>query len=155
MELILWRHAEAEDLIIEDPVLDLDRKLTKKGERHAKKMAKWLNARLPKTARILVSPAKRAQQTAKALGRDFVTLPELSPGATAEAALKAANWPLAVDVVVVIGHQPTLGMAASLALAKKKMPWSVKKGAIWWLSTRVREDKEQFVLEAVLAPEEL
>lgn len=155
MELILWRHAEAEELIVEDIALDLERKLTKKGERHAKKMAKWLNARLPKNARILVSPAKRSQQTAKALGRDYITLPELAPGASAEAALKAANWPLALDVVVVIGHQPTLGAAASLALTKKKMPWSIKKGAIWWLSTRIRDDKEQYVLEAVLAPEEL
>lgn len=155
MEMILWRHAEAEDLMTDDPTLDMDRKLTKKGEKQAKKMAKWLNDRLPKTARIIASPAKRAQQTAKALGRDFITLPELAPAAIGEAVLKAANWPLAVDVVVVIGHQPALGLAASLALTKKKMPWSVKKGAIWWLSTRVREDKEQFVLEAVLAPEEL
>lgn len=155
MEMILWRHAEAEDLMLDHPGLDMDRKLTKKGEKQAKKMAKWLDDRLPKTVRILVSPAERAQRTAKALGRDFVTLSELSPTATGEAILKAANWPLAVDVVVVIGHQPALGLAASLAMTKKKMPWTIKKGAIWWISTRVRDEKDQSVLEAVLAPEEL
>jgi phosphohistidine phosphatase len=62
MELILWRHAEAE---IGEP--DLGRKLTPRGEKQARRVAEWLHAQLPDSARILVSPATRAQQTAKAL----------------------------------------------------------------------------------------
>ena len=59
MELILWRHAEAED-----GYPDLERALTEKGHEQAKKMADWLKSRLPKDTQVLVSPAKRAQQTA-------------------------------------------------------------------------------------------
>jgi phosphohistidine phosphatase len=69
MDLILWRHAEArEPREVQD---DLDRALTPKGERQAQRMADWLNRQLPIGARVLVSPARRAQQTASALDRKF------------------------------------------------------------------------------------
>jgi phosphohistidine phosphatase, SixA len=42
MELILWRHAEAED---GSP--DLERELTGKGHKQAEKMAAFLRPRLP------------------------------------------------------------------------------------------------------------
>ncbi len=42
MELILWRHAEAED-----GTHDSERKLTAKGIKQAARMAKWLRARVP------------------------------------------------------------------------------------------------------------
>ena len=70
MDLILWRHAEA---VEGDAGDDLARKLTSKGERQAERMAEWLNRRLAHSTRILVSPAVRCQQTAKALGRKFRT----------------------------------------------------------------------------------
>ena len=63
MDLILWRHAEAED-----GVPDGARALTKKGLKQAAAIAAWLKPRLPDATRILVSPATRAQQTAAALG---------------------------------------------------------------------------------------
>ena len=31
--------------------------------------------------------------------------------------------------------------------------WSIKKGAIWWLTYRVRGDEGQLVLRAVMSPE--
>jgi phosphohistidine phosphatase SixA len=62
MDLILWRHADAEDAIP-----DLTRNLTTKGDRQAKRMAGWLRVHLPKQARILSSPANRSRQTADAL----------------------------------------------------------------------------------------
>ena len=66
MDLILWRHAEAE---AGEP--DLGRQLTSKGRKHAVRIAGWLEHYLPSTCRILVSPADRAQQTASALKRKF------------------------------------------------------------------------------------
>ncbi len=72
MELILWRHAEAED-----GFPDAARKLTEKGLQQAHNMAKWLKPRLPRNARIMVSPAKRTQQTALALSNDFETMQEV------------------------------------------------------------------------------
>jgi len=148
MELILWRHAEAEDT---GP--DMARVLTAKGHKQAEKMAAWLKPRLPSKTRVLVSPAQRTQQTAAALGLDFSTLETLAPGASIQAVMQAVGWPTADGAVLVIGHQPTLGMVAAYAMTRKSAYWSVKKGAIWWISSRVRAGGEQTILRAVLSPD--
>lgn len=150
MDLILWRHAEATETEGED---DLSRKLTSKGERHAERMAEWLNQRLAHSARILVSPALRCQQTAKALGRKFRTVADIAPGASAEAVLLAARWPDASDSVLVVGHQPTLGLVASLALTGAAQGWSIRKAAVWWIRHRPRDDESHIVLQAVQSPD--
>ena len=69
MDLILWRHAEAEDWPEGDPQggSDLERSLTSRGEKQAARMANWLDRQLPEGARIFVSPARRCEQTALAL----------------------------------------------------------------------------------------
>ncbi len=146
MDLILWRHAEAEE-----GVPDNARKLTAKGEKQAERMAEWLNAHLPKETRIIVSPAARTQQTAQTLKRPFETLPEIGVGASVPALLIAAGWPDARGAVLVVGHQPTLGQTAALLLGGEEAYWSVKKGAVWWFSTRVRAMESQVVLRAVMA----
>ncbi|HSD42283.1 MAG TPA: histidine phosphatase family protein, partial [Burkholderiales bacterium] len=111
MDLILWRHAEAED-----GGADAARALTARGRRQAKSLARWLRKRLPDGCRILVSPAVRAQQTAAALGLEFATEPRVDVGALASDVLAVAGWPDNGDAVLVVGHQPTLGRAAALAL---------------------------------------
>ena len=150
MDLILWRHAEAIETGSED---DLARELTAKGERHAERMAEWLNRRLAHSTRVLVSPALRCQQTAKSLGRKFRTVADIAPGATPEALLLAARWPDASDPVLVVGHQPTLGLAASLALTGAAQAWSIKKAGVWWLRHRPRDDESHIVLQAVQSPD--
>ena len=134
MDLILWRHCEAEP---GEP--DLGRRLTSKGLKQAERMAQWLDTHLPDTCRVLVSPADRAQQTAVALRRKFRTVPELAPGATVAAVLAAANWPDSREPVLIVGHQPTLGAVASFLLSGEEAYWSVRKGAVWWLSNRAKE----------------
>lgn len=148
MDLILWRHAEAEP---GEP--DLGRRLTAKGLKQAERVAGWLDARLPETCRILVSPADRAQQTALALKRKFKTVPELAPGGTSAALLAAASWPDSRESVLVVGHQPTLGEVAALLVAGEEADWSVRKGAAWWLSNRQRETGNAVVLKAVIGPD--
>ena len=64
MELILWRHADAED---SSP--DLDRELTDKGRKQAARVADWLTPRLSPDIRILVSPAARRYPALKQIGR--------------------------------------------------------------------------------------
>ena len=151
MDLILWRHAEAFEMReVED---DLDRALTPKGERQAQRMAEWLNQRLAHSTRILVSPAARCQQTAKALGKKFKTLAELAPDGNGEALLKTARWPDASEPVLVIGHQPTLGFVASYLLSEQPQAWTIKKGAVWWIRGRNREDTAQVILQAVQSPD--
>lgn len=150
MELILWRHAEAEDSLP-----DMDRTLTSKGHKQAEKMAAWLKPRLPTRTHILVSPARRTQQTASALGMNFSTLDEIAPGASPQAILRAAGWPQEAESVLIVGHQPTLGAAAGLILAQKDVNWSLKKGTLWWLSGRSRDDGIDVVLRAVISPDML
>ncbi len=151
MDLILWRHAEASDP--DEGREDIERALTAKGERQAHRMADWLNQRIAHSTRILVSPAVRCQQTAKALGKKFKTLPELAPDGNGEALLKAARWPDASEPVLIVGHQPVLGLVASYLLTDTPQPWTIKKGAVWWIRGRNREDTEQVILQAVQAPD--
>jgi phosphohistidine phosphatase len=151
MDLILWRHAEAFDM--GESEQDLDRALTPKGERQAQRMAEWLNQRLAHSTKIFVSPALRCQQTAKALGRKFKTLKELAPEGNGESLLKAARWPQASEPVLIVGHQPTLGFVASYLLSDKPQSWTIKKGAVWWIRGRNREDTAHIALQAVQSPD--
>lgn len=150
MELILWRHAEAED-----GVPDSARVLTAKGEKQAARMAAFLRPRLPDGTRILVSPSQRTQQTAQALGLPFTTEPAIAPGALPQAVIAAANWHAGAGCILVVGHQPTLGSVAALLLAQQEHYWSIKKGAVWWLTRRERGDERLAVLRLVIAPEHL
>jgi phosphohistidine phosphatase len=148
MEIILWRHAEADDT-----APDLKRELTDKGRKQASRMADWLNPRLPQDIRILVSPATRALQTAQALGREYEQAPALAPGRRAEDALAAAAWPHPARPVLIVGHQPTLGQVAMLLLAGQTGDLTVKKGSIWWFQGRERAGQLQVVLRAVATPD--
>jgi phosphohistidine phosphatase len=117
-------------------------------------MAQWLNQRLPQSARILVSPAVRTQQTAQALGRRFCTLDAIAPEAPAQAVLDAAHWPGARDPVLVVGHQPTLGGVLSRLLGGDPLAsLPVRKGSVWWLRSRERDGAVQLQVLAVLSPE--
>jgi phosphohistidine phosphatase len=151
MDLILWRHAEA--VPEREGLDDLDRPLTPKGERQAQRMAEWLNHRLAHSTRILVSPALRTQQTAKALDRSFKTVKAIAPDASATAVLSAARWPESSEPVLVVGHQPTLGHVAALLLGVVAQSWVIKQGAVWWLRSRERETGSQVVLQAVQSPD--
>lgn len=152
MELILWRHAEAED-----GTPDLARKLTGRGHKQARRIAEWLHAQLPDSARILTSPAQRARQTAQVLfelgARKLKIVEALAPGASVEDVLAAADWPSARPPVVIVGHQPTLGWVASQLLTGSAQGWAVKKGGLWWLQSRSREGADQVLLRAVINPD--
>lgn len=151
MDLLLWRHAEAED-----GIPDLKRKLTARGEKQAAQMAEWLKKHAPKNLRILVSPATRCQQTAKALGLPFETDKRLGTEGHAANLLAAVGWPEGGKggAVLVVGHQPTLGQTAALLLAGAEDNWTIKKGAVWWFSNRTRNGETQTVLRTVLPAEQ-
>jgi phosphohistidine phosphatase len=168
MDLILWRHADAGEPLA-DVMADLQRKLSPKGEKQAARMADWLNRFLPDSTRVLVSPALRCQQTAEALGRKFQTREALGPGGSVTALLTLARWPDRREPVLIVGHQPTLGMAAALLMAGPQgsdeaadrpaehatPAWSVRKGAVWWLRHRERGGVAEVVLVSVRSPDSL
>ncbi|HEX9171931.1 MAG TPA: histidine phosphatase family protein [Telluria sp.] len=148
MELILWRHADAEN---SEP--DLERVLTARGRHQAQQVADWLNVRLPPNTRILCSPAVRAQQTLEPLQRDFDVLDSLGTGAEPAAVLQAAGWPARHGTVLVVGHQPTLGRLASLLLCGRAQGLDVRRGACWWFEQSDPHDSDTLALKAVVTPE--
>ena len=146
MDLILWRHAEAED-----SAPDHARVLTAKGIKQAGKVAAFLQQHLPDDCRILVSPATRTQQTVAPLSGKFTLAPTIAPGASAEAVLQAARWPDAGGTVLIVGHQPTLGEVAAQLLGRANSSLSIKKGALWWFSQR--DGSAQTTLRLVITPD--
>ena len=153
MDLVLWRHAEAQEWV--DGCDDMARTLTSRGEKQAARMANWLDRQLPEGTRILVSPARRSEQTAIALGRKFKIRPELGPSCSVAQLLELVQWPTAKGTVLVLGHQPTLGQTIAQLLGLSTTECSVKKGAVWWLRNREREAHSQTVVVTVQSPEVL
>ncbi|MDR2174163.1 MAG: histidine phosphatase family protein [Burkholderiales bacterium] len=145
MELILWRHADAEP-----GFPDLARVLSARGQEEARDAAQWLTERLPPSCRILVSPAQRTQQTAAMLARPYETVAALAPEANMSALLAAADWPKQKSVTVIIGHQPTLGEAATFLLGKSR--WTPKTASLCWLKAVATCGQAQAALVAVFTP---
>src|SRR3989442_9000690 len=112
MDMILWRHADAED---GSP--DSARKLTERGREQARRVAAWLEPRLPRGCEILVSPAARAQQTAQALGVPFVTSPAVCTDARAGDIISPAQWPVRSGAGLLVGPHPPLGRVPALPLS--------------------------------------
>jgi len=150
MDLLLWRHAEAVD-----GTPDHLRELTERGHKQARKVAHWLDENRPKRLKIMVSPTMRTRQTATAFTDDFEIITALAPEFGVADILAATGWPEGRGAVLVVGHQPTLGRLAALLLSGQESPWSVKKGALWWFTNRVRNDETQTVLRTVIAPDML
>jgi phosphohistidine phosphatase len=150
MELILWRHADAEVGLD-----DLKRELTDKGRKQAARIAKWLKPRLEEDWKVLASPAVRARQTAEALERKIDIRVTLGIDASEDALLREVGWPNAGRNVIVVGHQPTLGRVAARLIHGKAGDISIRKGSIWWFSSRADEGVAvgETVLRAVIGPD--
>ena len=125
MDLILWRHAEAEETPEADD--DLNRALTGRGEKQAARVGAWLDR----------------------------LRPELGPDCTTALLLETAQWPVAKQSVVIIGHQPVLGQAVAQLLGLNSDSCPVRKGAVWWIRTRERDGHQQTVVVAVQSPDAL
>jgi phosphohistidine phosphatase len=153
MDLILWRHADAEDWT--EDCDDLARVLTPRGLKQSTRIATWLDRQLPEGTRVVCSPARRCEQTAAALGRKYKVRPELGPECTIEALLEVAQWPHCKQAVVIVGHQPVLGATIAHLLPFSTDTCPVRKGSVWWLRTRERDGHAQTVLAAVQSPDTL
>lgn len=151
MDLILWRHAEAQEG--SEDLDDLQRPLTVRGEKQAARMAAWLDRQLPEGLRVLCSPARRAEQTAQALGRKYKLLAELLPEGSAQDLLELVQWPHARGAVLVVGHQPVLGQTLARLLGMESGQCAVRKGAVWWLRQRQRLEHSETILLAVQSPD--
>ena len=148
MELILWRHAEAAP---GDP--DSARPLTPHGHRQAQAMAKFLDPRLPMDVRVIASPARRTQETASALGRAAETVEAIAPGCDVPTLLAAAGWPESPRVVLVVGHQPTLGEVAARLVDGRPGSWPLGTGSVCWLESRTRKGRSEAAVLASIEAE--
>ncbi len=153
MDLVLWRHAEAQDWI--EGCDDMARALTSRGEKQATRVANWLDRQLPEGTRILVSPARRCEQTVLALDRKYKLKAELTPGCSAAQLLELVQWPGGKGTVLVVGHQPTLGQTIAQLIGLSATECSVKKGAVWWLRNRERATLAQTLVVTVQSPDVL
>ena len=152
MQLILWRHAEAEA----NAESDMLRNLTPKGKKQAAHMSAWLHSQLQDEIvdwHVIASPANRAQQTANALGLPIATVDSIAPDAPPSAVIHAANWPVNKRNIIIVGHQPTLGMVAARLINGIEGYVSVKKGAMWWFDVRERDGQSHTVLKAMATPD--
>lgn len=143
MDLIVWRHADAED-----GAPDLERRLTKKGRKQADRVAQWLRERLPADYELISSPAARAKETAEALRSNMRIDGSLAPGASPAAYISASGWPRGERTIVVVGHQPDLGALLAQLVAGRQSDWRLQKGALWWL-----EAGEPPLVKAVVSPD--
>lgn len=148
MDLLLWRHAEAEE-----GDNDFERALTARGLKQAQSVARWLRQHQPKKLRIIASPTVRTQQTAAALELPFETNRRMAPEGCVSELIAASGWPVAQGAVLLVGHQPGLGHLASLLLSGQEADWTIKKGALWWFTNRIRAGEQQVVLRTVVSPD--
>lgn len=151
--IILWRHAEANDVFDGDDRVqrDLQRALTEKGLRQASDMAQWLKPQLPKDTLLQCSPALRAFQTAQALRYKVNINQALKPGASLDTVLACIAQTNSSGSLVLVGHQPWLGQLAAHLLGFSETEVAIKKAAIWWL----RLDKislKQYNIHTVQTP---
>ena len=114
--LVVVRHARAAEMAQDDHA----RPLTDVGVRAAASVGRWLGALVPAPDHALVSDALRARQTWQGLsdGAGWSLVPEHV------AALYSASVPGALDLVrevpdgtgtlIVVGHNPTVAILASL-----------------------------------------
>ena len=151
MDLIFWRHAETTEAL--DGQADAERPLTARGERQALRMAHWLERQLPESTKILCCPSVRAEQTVITLGRKYKLREELSPNASIDDVLTLAQWPLNKNSILLVTHQPLIGEIISQLMQIQLQELVVRKGSVWWLRSRFKDEKPQTMLVTVQTPE--
>jgi len=150
MDLLLWRHAEAED-----GIPDLERALTPRGHKQARRIAEWLKPRLPTQCSVLASPALRTRQTAAALEPGALGIDaRLAPGAHVATIIELiARHERDHDrrgALLLVGHQPWVGEVAGTLLTGRAEPLGVRKAALWWFK---HHGAGQWSLVAVVDPD--
>lgn len=150
MELILWRHAEAED-----GADDLARALTPKGWHQAEQMAQWLKAQLPADehpVRIVASPAVRTRETADALDLPYKIDHQIAPDASADQLLAASGWPDGHGLVILVGHNPAISVLASRLAGAEASAIVLRRAAAWWYACKTDGIDRQPTLKTVMTP---
>jgi phosphohistidine phosphatase len=143
MELIIVRHGIAEPLGKRNEFSDEKRVLTAEGRSRMREIVKGLVKLGVEVDSILTSPLARALETAEivagAVGfnkKDIKSTDNLSPGAACEGLFAEIKSNPGAETVVLVGHQPDLGILVSKIIHGTPNPSSIqlKKGSICSIS---------------------
>ena len=136
MNLVIVRHADAGDSeeFAKTGKPDNLRPLSDKGRKQMRDAANGLRALVPKADLVATSPYTRAVQTAKIVADAFEdveqeTTATLEPDSALDDFEEWINDHDALDVVIVVGHEPHLGELATWLMAgKSESRIELKKG---------------------------
>ena len=123
-ELMLLRHSKSEWK--NNELTDIERPLSDRGKKNASKMGRWLKEQDLIPDLILVSPAKRTQQTLRRVCSDFlvnsITVDALYL-ADLNTLLKVLSEAPSAERIMIIGHNPGLEMLFAF-LNRENTPYS-------------------------------
>jgi phosphohistidine phosphatase len=132
--LYLVRHAQAEPA--RSGMEDADRVLSREGREDTVLAARGLRRLGVRLELFLVSPLRRAQETARLLAASLSARIEehapLAPGRGAEEILQSLTGYSSLTSVALVGHEPDLGQLASLLLSgdARYMPLPFQPGQV-------------------------
>jgi phosphohistidine phosphatase len=136
--LYLLRHAKSS---WDEPGLaDFDRPLSRRGRRNAAVLATHLSEKAIEAELVLCSPARRARETAEALGLEAHFEAGLYGASSDELARRLAALPGSVDSAMLVGHNPGLEELGRALGAEGRM----RTGELWtfaldgWVSDESR-----------------
>jgi len=140
------------------PKKDAQRPLTDAGRKRMRRAAKALRRQVPAVDVIASSPLIRARETAEILAARYddmavVELMPLSPGGSERELLDWLREQTRDAVVVLVGHEPDLGLLASWLLTGKKSAFApLRKGAACLIQFAEAPAAGGGVLEWMLTP---
>ncbi|MBL8090180.1 MAG: phosphohistidine phosphatase SixA [Anaerolineales bacterium] len=157
MNLYIIRHAIAEE---EHPSGDdSQRRLTDKGAKKMRQIAKGLRALGVDFDLILSSPFTRAKETAEILGEVFKMKKKISfsdnliPIGDPDLLIAEINEKYTVDSLALVGHEPYLTTLVSLLVGQTSaVDMTLKKGGVCLLSTEDLRHTRRATLEWLLTP---
>jgi phosphohistidine phosphatase len=141
---------------------DVDRPLTEKGKRRVREVAAGLRRLNVRPTAIYSSPARRAVGTAQLL-HDLLGKPlpmqlcdELLPEAPLEQMVRLLEDLLPESCVICVGHEPQLGMAASVLLSgRSSASFPLKKAGACLIELSLPAKPGRGVLRWWLTPSQL
>jgi phosphohistidine phosphatase len=163
MNVYLLRHGIAEERDAGKYPNDDERPLTEDGVMQMRQASLGIAALAVRPDLILTSPLVRTRQTAEivaqALGCEdrIENSEELRPGATV-ATVRTLLSPLAgkgIESVILVGHEPDLGLIASGLIGAKGSVIEFKKGAICAIQLEEKHADRPGVLLWLLTPKHL
>lgn len=155
MNLLLLRHGEAEDSA--PGGRDADRQLTDSGRKTVRSVAAAL-AEVAGISRIHASPLTRARETAEIVAKEFpeaaLTLTRaMAPSAAVEEILEELEAAGAHEEILLVGHQPHMGMLLGyLVTGRSDVEIPVKKASVSCVAFKNGRPQPPGALRWLLSP---